>query len=190
MMINTRPTLETDQPGIEALLDKSFGPDREKKTAYRLREGVAPIAALGRVAFEGDVLRGSIAYWPVHVRLKKDAPLLPALLPALLLGPLAVDPVHRGEGVGIRLMEETLEHATRLGHTLIILVGDLDYYARVGFHQDGAANLRLPGPVDQNRVLIRSLQGDDFGALDGMVESVLGTNRSQQASLLAEERHT
>jgi len=186
MMIETRPTMESDAPAIEALLDKSFGPDREKKTAYRLREGVASIATLGRVAFDGDELRGSIAYWPVQVRLKKDG----ALLPALLLGPLAVDPVHRGEGVGIRLMEETLESASRLGHRLVILVGDLDYYARVGFHRDGTEDLRLPGPVDQDRVLIRNLQGDDFGALDGAIESVLETHRAQQGSMLAEEQRT
>lgn len=168
-MISIRLPLDSDQPGIEALMDKAFGPDRLNKTAYRLREGVDPLSELGRVALDGNILRGSIAYWPVNVRLQADG----TILPALLLGPLAVDPDHRGEGVGIQLMTETLEHARQLGHRLVILVGDLDYYARVGFQRDGTAHLHLPGPVDQDRVLMTSLQDDSFGDLAGDLVSML-----------------
>ncbi|MEC8247051.1 MAG: N-acetyltransferase, partial [Pseudomonadota bacterium] len=39
--------------------------------------------------------------------------------------------------------------------SFVILVGDLDYYARVGFGV-ALANVRLPGPVDPVRLLIRA----------------------------------
>jgi predicted N-acetyltransferase YhbS len=167
-MINLRPILDSDQPDIEMLLDRAFGPDRQSKTTYVFRDGVPPIAELGRVALVGSQLRGAISYWPV--RFRKVA--TQETNPALLLGPLAVDPDHRGEGVGIELMQKTLELARQSGHRLVILVGDLDYYERVGFHRDGTADLRLPGPVDQDRVLMIALQGEDLGKLNGTLESV------------------
>jgi len=173
-MIDIRRAEETDQPAIEILLDKAFGQNRQTKTAYRLREGVSPLAALGRVAFDDTNLRGAIAFWPVHVARSSEAA-HEMVIPALLLGPLVVDPDCQGEGIGIRLMAETLEQAKQLGHRLVILVGDLDYYARVGFHNDGTAKLQLPGPVNQDRVLMLSLQGEDFGDLEGNLEGDLET---------------
>src|SRR5665213_3180108 len=48
-----------DAPLVDALVAASFGPGRFAKSAYRLREGVAPLASLGFVAIENGVLRGS-----------------------------------------------------------------------------------------------------------------------------------
>ena len=64
--------IRLEEPGdagpIEALNAESFGPGRFAKSAYRLREGVHPVAALSFVAVEhvGDkeVLRGSVRFWP------------------------------------------------------------------------------------------------------------------------------
>ncbi len=174
-MIKLRPALESDQPDIEALLHKALGPDRQTKTAYKFRDGVPPVAELGRVALVDGQLRGTISYWPVRFR-KLGAQ---KTVPVLLLGPLAVDPDHRGEGVGIELMVKTLEVARQLGHRLVILVGDLEYYERVGFHRDGTTKLRLPGPVDQDRVLMINLQGEDFGTLDGPLDGKLESIRDE-----------
>jgi predicted N-acetyltransferase YhbS len=146
---------------IEHLLDLSFGPDRTAKTVYKLREGVPPVAELCFVAFEAGVLKGSLRFWPV---------LIGGHTPALLLGPLAVDPAERGKGIGIGLMEHALAEATRLGHRIVILVGDAPYYARVGFAREGAKNLQLPGWVDENRFLARALVPGALDGLSGMVE--------------------
>ena len=165
-MIDIRPSRESDQADIESLLDKALGPDRRNKTAYMFRDGVDPITELARVALVDGQLRGTISYWPVRFRKTGG----PGTIPALLLGPLAVDPDHRGEGVGIELMQQSLQVARHVGHGLVILVGDLDYYQRVGFQRKGTEHLRLPGPVDQDRVLMISLQGENFGNLDGTLE--------------------
>ena len=163
-MIDYRPTIESDHADVEALLDKAFGPDRQEKTAYRLREGVAPIAALSLVAEEGSTLRGTISYWPIIISDQQGRQRR-----ALMLGPLAVDPDYRGSGIGIELMQRTLDHAARLGHDLVILVGDLDYYSRVGFSRDGTDQLRMPGPVDQKRVLRKNLAPSGEGPLVGTI---------------------
>ncbi|MEN3974647.1 N-acetyltransferase [Emcibacter sp. SYSU 3D8] len=166
-MINIRPFREADPAAVEALLDRSFGPDRQKKTVYRLREGVAALPELGFVAFDNKALRGSLQFWPIQIRpLQSDG----APVPAILLGPLAVEPAYAGRGIGMGLMRVGLQRATQLGHKLVILVGDLPYYSRVDFQRVGAEGLRLPGPVDPNRVLIRALVEGAARNLEGLIE--------------------
>ena len=86
-----RPEAQTDRLRIEALNRAAFGPGRFAKSAYRLREGVAPIRELSFVAVENGVLRGSVRFWPIKVG-GQDV---------LLLGPLAVEAAERGRGLGI-----------------------------------------------------------------------------------------
>src|ERR1700759_613562 len=90
-----------DAPHVEALNADSFGPGRFAKSAYRLREGVNPVAALSFVAVENDVLRGSVRFWPIRVGGHEE----------LLLGPLAVRGDQRGRGIGIGLMQAGLDAA-------------------------------------------------------------------------------
>jgi predicted N-acetyltransferase YhbS len=149
---------------IEALHDLSFGPGRYVKTAYRLREGVASIPELCFVAFVGEGaarrMVGSIRFSPLVIGGQA----------ALLLGPLAMDPSVRGCGGGQALMQTSLEAATELGHSLVILVGDAPYYAKAGFHQVPNGRLTLPGPVDKNRLLYCELNAGAFEGVSGQVE--------------------
>src|SRR6202012_5188117 len=80
-----------DAARVEALNQTAFGPGRFAKSAYRLREGVAPLSGLSFVAMEDGVLRGSVRFWPVKVGGHES----------LLLGPLAVETAQRGRGIGI-----------------------------------------------------------------------------------------
>ena len=166
-MIRIRPYREADPAAVEALLDRSFGPDRHKKTVYRLREGVSPLEDLGFVAFDNKALRGSLQFWPIQVRpLRAEG----EAVPAILLGPLAVEPAYAGRGIGMGLMRVGLQRARQLGHRIVILVGDLPYYSRVGFQREGAEGLRLPGPVDPDRLLIRELIDGAAAGLEGLIE--------------------
>lgn len=155
---------------IEALLEESFGPDRHKKTVYRLREGVDPIPALSLVAEEDDgFLRGTLRFWPVAIVDDETA----ARVSALLLGPIAVHGGLRKTGVGTLLMQEGLARARSLGHRIVLLVGDEPYYARFGFRRDLAESLRLPGPVDLNRFLALDLVPGALDGVHGLVDTCL-----------------
>ena len=143
-----------DAATIEALLDDAFGIERRVLTSYRLREGVAPVSGLSFAAWAGDVLVGSLRFWPVLIDRTWDA---------LLLGPLAVAPTLRGQGCGVALMEAGLDKAASLGHGLVILVGDEPYYARAGFQRVPDGKLFMPGYVDPDRLLYRELR---FGAME------------------------
>ena len=153
-------------PQIDALHDLSFGPGRYVKTAYRLREGVTAIPELSFVVFAGEGaarrMVGSIRYSPVLIGGKKG----------LLLGPLAMDPTVRGQGGGQKLMQVSLDIARHLKHALVVLVGDLPYYAKVGFKQVPPGRLALPGPVDKTRLLYCELSPGAFDGVEGSVEKI------------------
>jgi predicted N-acetyltransferase YhbS len=161
-MWDIRAEGQGDAHAIEALVDRCFGPGRHAKSAYRLREGVAPDARLSFVAVRQSdgVLLGSVRFWPVTIGAQSS----------LLLGPLAVEPALRGKGIGISLMQRGIEQARTLGFSSMILVGDEPYYARVGFAKLPPGRVRMPGPVDPERLLGLALKSGALDALAGDVK--------------------
>jgi predicted N-acetyltransferase YhbS len=149
-----RPEVPADSAAIDKLHERAFGPGRFARTAYRLREGVMPAAGLTFTALVGTLIVGSI----------RLSPLLAGGRPALLLGPLTVDPAFMNRGIGLRLLERSIGAAREQGHKLIFLVGDEPYYGRVGFKRVAPGRFTLPGPVDPARFLMCDLSGgtDDW----------------------------
>ena len=147
-----------DAAAIEILHETAFGPGRYARAAFRLREGVGAVEGLSFAALPGPGgerrLIGSIRYAPVELAGRRG----------LMLGPLVVDPAWKGRGAGLALMRISLERARELGHRWAILVGDAPYYARVGFVRVEPGRIRLPAPVDPERLLVLELEAS---ALDG-----------------------
>ena len=135
-------------PAVERLLDAAYGEQRRHKTSQRLRAGQAPLRGPSLVALDRDRLIGTVRLWPVLAGGRR----------ALLLGPLAVDPAWREQGVGGALMEEALRRAEASGEGSVLLIGDPLYYERFGFTRDATSRLLLPGPVDRKRFLARELR--------------------------------
>jgi predicted N-acetyltransferase YhbS len=155
-----RPERPEDADAIEALDNDGFGPGRYAKSAYRLREGVAPQGDLCLVAVDDDAPVGSMRFWPIKVG-GDDA---------LLLGPLAILSSRRGEGIGIALMRHGIEKARAAGFAAILLVGDETYYSRAGFARIAAGRIRFPGPVDARRVLGLALKPGALDKLSGDIK--------------------
>ncbi|HUE45255.1 MAG TPA: N-acetyltransferase [Aestuariivirgaceae bacterium] len=154
-----------DSAEIEALLDACFGLERRTKTTYRLREGEHPVAAHVARDPSGHLI-GANSFWDLRIGAEGA--------PALLLGPLAVAPDLQGKGIGRALMRHGIADSRKLGHRLIVLVGDQPYYARVGFRRVPHGKLLLPGPVDSARLLYLELVP---GALEAVSGLVLGPGR-------------
>jgi predicted N-acetyltransferase YhbS len=144
----------TDVVAREALLDASFGESRSLRTCQRLRDGRAPAEGLAFSAVRQGKLVGTLRLWHVSA----------GGIPALMLGPLAVDSTSRKLGGGAALMDHALAAATARGHRAVILLGDAPYYARFGFSVQKTAELSLPGPFERDRLLGLELHE---GALDG-----------------------
>ena len=66
-------------------------------------------------------------------------------------------------------MERSLDAARAAGHTLVILVGDEPYYARVGFKRVPPGRLTMPGPVDPDRLLYCELVAGAFDGVSGTI---------------------
>lgn len=164
-MITIRKETIRDVDAREALLDLSFGDARFEKASERLREGRLPAPGLSFVASDRGRVVGTARLWNVSAG--------PAL-PALLLGPIAVHPDVRCQGVGGALVERSLADARRLGHRAVMLVGDAPYYGRFGFTAEARGDLWLPGRYDENRFLALALQP---GALAGALGRVSPTGR-------------
>ncbi len=149
-----------DAAAIETLLEKCFGPDRFRKTAYRIREGLVPAENLSLVAKQGDDLLASIRYWPITVG---------GIYDGLLLGPIVVAPERQGEGIGVALIRQSLKDAQDAGHRFVVLVGDPDYYRRFGFVSAFDKGMTLPGPVEEHRFLAAELMDGALNSVSGMV---------------------
>jgi predicted N-acetyltransferase YhbS len=146
---------------VERLYDEVFGPARFHKASYLFREGVDPVRELSWIALEGDRLVGAIRYWPILVGETGH--------PALLLGPLAIAQDRAGRGIGRALMFKTLDLAAQLGHDLVLLVGDVDYYKRFGFVPATPHGFVMPGESRPDRLQVAPLKDNVLGRIAGEV---------------------
>jgi predicted N-acetyltransferase YhbS len=144
----------SDVVARETLLDACFGANRQLRTCQRLRDGRAPAEGLALSVVREGRLVGTVRLWHVSAGGTR----------ALVLGPLAVDPMCRKLGIGAALMDHALAAAKVRGHGAVVLLGDAHYYARFGFSALKTGELSLPGPFERDRLLGLELRE---GALDG-----------------------
>lgn len=173
-MVTFRHGRPCDAAAREALLDLCFGAARFAKTCERLRDGRLPWIEL--VATERGRMIGTVRLW--HISAGQGRP-------ALMLGPLAVDPGHRNSGIGSALMERAIAAARRGGHREILLVGDAPYYGRFGFSAARTGQLQLPGPFEPSRLLSLALAPEAAIAAAGPVRA---TGAKVGAPAIAERR--
>lgn len=155
----TAPLIRNEEPKdaseIAALVERAFGPGRYAKAAERLREGNRQRLDLSFVAESDGRLVGSVRLWPIKVGGE----------PVVLLGPIAVDADQRSAGLGQQLVERACE-AAKGGFEAVLLVGDMPWFERMGFQI--AHRVRMPGPVDPRRLLVKELVPGAAERLQGL----------------------
>ncbi len=155
---------EADVSGLYNLSALAFGPGRFARSAYRVREGVAPVSALSLTAWIGGEgegwLAGGVRFTAIAVGESEGG---------LLLGPLVVHPDLKGKGCGRALVTEGLTRAREAGFAFVLLVGDMPYYERFGFAPAPLSKITLPGPVNPARLLVAELRADALAGVTGQV---------------------
>ena len=160
LQVTIRAETADDALAVERLHERTFGPGRYARSAYRLREGHGHLLALSFTARIGTLMIGSVRLTPVCV----------GETPALLLGPLTVEPPFRSRGVGGALIKKALAEAKAQGHKMVLLVGDEPYYAKAGFKRIPKGQVKMPGPVDPGRLLVTELVPGAFDTnVTGMI---------------------
>jgi predicted N-acetyltransferase YhbS len=159
LSLTIRPEIAGEAQAIERLHERTFGPGRYALSAYRLREHVDHLLELSFTARIGTLMVGSVRQLPICI----------GDTPALLLGPLTVEPPFRDRGIGRALLDRALADARDKGHRLVVLVGDEAYYSRVGFRRIPKGQVTMPGPVDPARLLVCELAEGAFEGVGGAV---------------------
>jgi len=171
--VTNRPLTPADFPAVSRLHAKVFGPGRFTRTAYRVREGAPALSPYCRVALLGDRLVAAVRFTPINIGRVGGA---------LLLGPLAVDPAFANRGYGRGLVGEAMDAARADGLSLVLLVGDEPYYARLGFVRVPVGQITLPGPVNPTRILAAELVPGALTTFSGMVGATASSYRERSHS--------
>jgi predicted N-acetyltransferase YhbS len=153
------PETPQDALAIQRLHERTFGPGRYARAAFRIRERAAHLINLSFTARIGTLLVGSVRLTPIRIGETR----------ALLLGPLTVEPPFRRRGIGRALIERALDEARRKKHRLVVLVGDEPYYGKAGFRRIPKGRARMPGPVDPARLLVAELAEGAFADVSGTI---------------------
>jgi predicted N-acetyltransferase YhbS len=156
-MIRIEADLPEHDPAVTELYDRVFGQGWRHKPCHAMRRGRAPARGPSLIARTRDRLIGAVRLWPTLIGRR----------PALMLGPLAVDPAARERGLGAELVRAGLAAARQAGHRAVWLVGDAPYYARFGFGREALDRASLAGPVDRARLLGLELVPGALAGADG-----------------------
>lgn len=159
---------------IELINEEAFGPGRFTRAAARIREEGPHDRTLSFICADDGETIASVRMTPV----------LAGAVQGHLLGPLAVRPSHKNQGIGRELVRIAVEAAKRKGSEAVILVGDPPYYEPLGFEKVAYNALTFPGPVDPNRVLVVPIAADTHARLHG---SIVWHDGSAPAAVAEEE---
>lgn len=146
------PLDNVDPALVEELLDRAFEPGRQKRTAYKVREGMDWLPGLSFAAIDANEhLVGTIQCWPVALTDTASR-----AHPMIMVGPVAVLPEHQGSGIGKALMSASLSALDPRAPLPQVMIGDPEYYGRFwGFTNAFTGGWDLPGPFERHRLLVR-----------------------------------
>ncbi len=130
--------IRAEKPGdISAVREVNrlaFGRENEARLVDDLRSGTH--ARISLVARREDKTIGYIMFSVLSIETEYSS------VEALALAPVAVVPEAQEQGVGSALIQEGLQRCADLGHSLVIVLGEPDYYSRFGFSSTLARKLR------------------------------------------------
>ncbi|MBB3998163.1 GNAT family N-acetyltransferase [Aureimonas pseudogalii] len=144
---------------IDRICAEAFGPGRFVRAAERVREAAPHDPRLSLVAVLNDEVVGSVRQTRCAI----------GTTPVVMLGPLAVRPAFKRRGIGRTLLAMAAEVAAEAGERAIFLVGDRAYYTPFGYRPLPVGSVRMPGPVDETRILGLELVEGSLDGVGGMV---------------------
>ncbi len=140
MKIEIRKETKEDYKKTEAMVRRSFynkfrpGCD-EHLMVHTLRDKPYFLEEFSRVAVVDGEIAGTIMYFMAKVAAGDKVYEVPSF------GPLCVDHKYKNHKIGTRLLEETLPLVKEAGYPGVIIVGEPDYYPKLGFVRAGSLGL-------------------------------------------------
>ncbi len=157
-MTSIRKESAEDIPDIRTIVHAAFRRPAEANLVDGLRRSGA--LTLSAVAVIGNRVVGHVAFSPVTIGGRH---------PALALAPVAVAPDLQRQGIGSSLIRWSLEECRRLGHGLVIVLGNPGYYRRFGFTSASDFGIECPFPVQPGAYMALELSPDAARNCPGIV---------------------
>lgn len=107
---------------------------------------------LSLVAELNEKIIGHILFTPQRIRVNEK------ILDAVIVGPLAVLPKFRNQGVGSQLIREGHKRAEQKDYQMSILIGHPTYYPRFGYQTKMWGSHHIQIPIDDIPPLIHSVE--------------------------------
>lgn len=154
----------TDSEAIDALVQEAFSraehsDGNEQELVNALRQGAAYIPELSLICEINDTIVGHILFTKAFVN---DCCVV-------VLAPLSVAPAFQKRGIGTLLIREGHRIAQTLGYAYSMVLGEPQYYGRLGYIP--ADNYRIQAPFEVSRELFMALRLDEQSPeLNGILE--------------------
>jgi len=158
-LIDNRPERPTDLDAIDHVNRLAFEGDFEAALVRRLRADGLVLESL--VADDGGTVVGHLLLSRLPTTVDGRAVAVAAL------APMAVLPERQRQGIGSRLIAESILSARRLGLQAIVVLGHPNFYPRFGFSPAAARHLATRFAGDAFMALAL-----EPGALDGATGAV------------------
>ena len=155
-----RSELEEDRSPIRELNRLVFGGDDEADLVDRLRHERR--VELSLVCVIGGQIVGHVLFSDLEAEIDGRQ------LKALALAPMAVVPMRQRQGIGTRLLRESMLRLERGEYEALIVLGHETYYLRFGFSADLAR--KLVSPFESDAFMALELKP---GALEGAKGAVV-----------------
>lgn len=140
IVVNIRSERPEDYEAIREVHRRAFPTGLEARLVDRLREDGAVLVSLA--AFQEARLVGHILFSRLRIETESGA------MPAAALAPVAVIPEEQRRGIGSALVRKGLESCRERGESIVVVLGDPDYYRRFGFSTEPARGLESPYPAE------------------------------------------
>jgi predicted N-acetyltransferase YhbS len=142
MNISIRLETENDYAEVENITREAFWDlykpgCNEHLLIHKLRNVPAFIKDLDYVACANQTIVGNIMYSKSRIISIKNEQ-----FEVLCMGPLCVLPGYQKQGIGSRLLNESIKKAKELNFKAVVIFGDPEYYHRFGFKNAGSYNIQ------------------------------------------------
>jgi len=160
-MIDIRPENPKDFQQIHQVNIAAFGRENEARLVDLLRDHGA--LSLSMVAEKDGCIVGHIAFSPMQIKFTGGSE-----IQALALGPAAVMPEFQKLGIGIRLIQVSLDILKAQGNSIVIVLGHPEYYPRFGFVPASQFNIKCSFEVPDEAFMLLELTAGLLNNLEGV----------------------
>jgi putative acetyltransferase len=153
LTLSLNPTIRKesteDISGIRTVVQGAFGRPGEADLVDALRRAGALVLSV--VATLDHSIVGHVAFNPVTIHAQDS------VSSALALAPVAVTPGFQRRGIGSALILWSLDECLRMGHRVVIVLGEAAYYGRFGFMPASPFGIKCPFPAPPEAFMVLEL---------------------------------